>query len=416
MIGSIITLCGIGSLAISTVGAYLLNPKHNNDIEDKINLCLKSIYVFNEDGSKMSSRIIKKLNDNNYLISIPVSKSVQDVQKTIEPIKAIIGDGYDVSLELVDSSVALLKLSEIHPLPELIPYRLSNKANTDSLVIDLGEDIDGNIVSIDLKEDCHSYIVGTTGSGKSNQLRALLLDLILKYNDMIELYMVDMKIVELALFKNCRCCERFITDSDDVENVLDDLLEEAKRRNQLFESLDVVDIYKYNKRIGDADTLKYKVIVIEEYAMLYDNKRAIKKLKKLIAIGRSVGIFIILTVQRCSYDILDNFIKANISNRITLRTMDSKNSIIAIDEPGAELLNNGEVLMRVGSDLIKYKAYYLSTEKLKKMLEPFIVKKEPKEEVAPKTLSSNKANNVSTIKPTDNNINNEIDISFLDKL
>ena len=402
MIGSIITLCGVGGLAISTVGAYLLNPKHNNDIEDKINLCLKYTYVSKEDGTKDYCKIIKRLNDNNYLIHIPIGSSVQSVQKTIEPIKTIIGDGYDVSLELVDSSVALLKLSEIKELPTMIPYRLSNKANTDSLVIDLGEDIDGNVISIDLKDNPHTYIVGCTGSGKSNQLRTLLLNLILKHNDYIDLTLIDMKIVELALFKNCRCCERFITDSDDVENVLDNLLNEAKRRNSLFESLDVVDIYGYNKGIRKKDTLKYKVVVIEEYAILYDNKKAVKLLKKLIAIGRSCGIFIILTVQRPDCSILDSFIKSNINNRIVLKCMDTKNSIIALDTEGAELLNKGEVLIRVGSDLIKYKAYYMDESKLKMSLEPYL---KPKEVKAPKSEPFAVAQN-----------DREVDLDFLDRL
>ena len=137
--------------------------------------------------------------------------------------------------------------------------------------------------------------------------------------------------------------------------------------------------------------------------MLYDNKRAIKKLKKLIAIGRSCGIFIVLTVQRPDCTILDSFIKSNINNRIVLKCMDSKNSIVALDTEGAELLNKGEVLIRVGSDLIKYKAYYIDESKLKMSLEPY---KRPKEVKAPELKHS----------PTVDNNDSEVDLSFLDEL
>ena len=402
MLGSILSIVGMGGLAISTIVANLINPKMDTSIESKINQCLSTVYVINEDGAKLRSRIIKKLSNKEWLISIPIGRSIDDISKCIGAIRAVIGEGYDISIKLCKDNMALLELIEIKELPTIVPYEVRSSAPK-SITINLGVDVEGKIVSIDLKDNPHTYIVGCTGSGKSNQLRTLLLDLILKYNNCIELTLIDMKIVELALFKNYRCCERFITDSDDIENVLDDLLEESKRRNTLFESLNVVDIYKYNKTLQSGERLKYKVVVIEEYAMLYDNKRVIKKLKKLIAIGRSCGIFIILTVQRPDCSILDSFIKSNINNRIVLKCMDTKNSIIALDTEGAELLNKGEVLIRVGSDLIKYKAYYIDESKLKTLLEPY---KRPKEVKAPKSEHS----------PTVDNNDNEVDLSFLDEL
>ena len=408
LIGNIITLCGIGGLVVSVVGAYLSEPNKADNIEDMINKCLKPIYVSYDNGIKEYCKIIETISYDKYLISIPVGRSVNDVYKCIGAIQTIVGDGFNISIKLCKDNTALLEIEEIKEvggLPAIIPYEVRSSAPK-SITINLGVDIEGTTVSIDLKDSPHTYIVGCTGSGKSNQLRTLLLDMILKYHDVIELYCIDFKIVELALFRNCKCCKTFISDSDEVENVLSDLLEEAKRRNTLFESKDVVDIFEYNQRVGENNTLKYKVIVIEEYSMLYDNKRAVKKLKKLIAIGRSVGYFIILTVQRPDCNILDSFIKANISNRITLKTVDTKNSIIAIDKEGAELLNTGESLIRVGSDLIKYKSYYIDTNELKKQLKPFIVKKEPKKEVAPKLKPL----------PTIDNNDSEIDLSFLDKL
>ena len=98
---------------------------------------------------------------------------------------------------------------------------------------------------------------------------------------------------------------------------------------------------------------------------------------------------------------LDAFIKANISNRITFKTMDTKNSIIAIDSEGAELLNNGEALIRINSDLIKYKAYYIDESKLKELLEPY---RKPKEVKAPE------------LKPSPTIESNDIDLDFLDLL
>ena len=117
----------------------------------------------------------------------------------------------------------------------------------------------------------------------------------------------------------------------------------------------------------------------------------------------------ILTVQRPDCTILDSFIKSNINNRIVLKCMDSKNSIVALDTEGAELLNKGEALIRVSSDLVKYKSYYIDESKLKMLLEPY---RRPKENKAPKLEPSNKTS-VSIADTTDDN---EIDLSFLDEL
>ena len=404
LLGSIITLCGVGGLVVSVVGAYLSEPNKADNIEDMINKCLKPIYVSYDNGIKEYCKIIKTISYDKYLISIPVGRSVNDVYKCIGAMQTIVGDGFNISIKLCKDNTALLEIEEIKEvggLPAIIPYEVRSSAPK-SLTINLGVDIGGGTVSIDLKDSPHTYIVGCTGSGKSNQLRTLLLDLILKYNDCIELILIDMKIVELALFKNCKCCKKFISDSDDIDDVLDDLLEEAYYRNKLFESLDVVDIYGYNRVVRMGQRLKYKVVVIEEYSIIYDNKKAVKKLKKLIAIGRSCGIFIIITVQRPDCTILDSFIKSNINNRIVLKCMDSKNSIVALDTEGAELLNKGEALIRIDSSLIKYKAYYIDESKLKMLLKPY---RKPKEVKAPKSEPSTVAQNDS-----------EVDLGFLDRL
>ena len=422
LIGTAISLVGCGMLSIGTVAAFIFGKRAEESVSDKLNRYFRAANISSNNGfingDKVYARVIKEIEPNKaYLISVPYGRTLKDFK--VDAIKMIVGDLYDIDIRWFNSGVILLEL--IKEMSEKFPRLIKYETNEESekfpcpITIDLGKDINGDIIKLNLSDNPHSYIVGCTGAGKSSQLRIILLELITKYCSMIELYLIDLKIVELALFKKYKCTKEFITDGSKVETVLTDLLEECRRRCALFESVDVVDIKEYNKRVDDTDTLKYKVVVIEEYAMIYDNKKAVKLLKKLIAIGRSCGILIIITVQRPDCFMLDAFIKANIANRITFRTMDTKNSIITIDSEGAELLNTGEALIRVGSDLIKYKSYYISTTELKQILKPYI---KPKNKVAP---PSNKEPNDTIVRSDSNSKividnNDDIDLNFLDNL
>ena len=182
-----------------------------------------------------------------------------------------------------------------------------------------------------------------------------------------------------------------------INELIADLLEETKKRYDLFMKSEVTNIFEYNKLPG-VKKLKYQVLFIEEIVMLLEdkNKSAMKLLKQLIAISRASGCYVFLTTQRPSNDIVDNVVKANINNRIVLKCEDKKNSIIALDEEGAEKLRgNGHGYLKNGSNIQEFQGYFITDEQTKECINKH-KKKEPNKPV----------------------INNESlnDMSFLDKI
>lgn len=105
-------------------------------------------------------------------------------------------------------------------------------------------------------------------------------------------------------------------------------------------------------------------------------KRAMKLLKQLIAISRASGLYVFLTTQRPSNDVIDNVVKANINNRIVFKCEDSKNSIVALDKEGAELLEGkGHGLLKQGANIIEFRSYFISDTKVKELMKPYIIDK-----------------------------------------
>ena len=105
-------------------------------------------------------------------------------------------------------------------------------------------------------------------------------------------------------------------------------------------------------------------------------KRAMKLLKQLIAISRASGLYVFITTQRPSNDIIDNVVKANINNRIVFKTEDIKNSIVALDKEGAEQLQGkGHGLLKHGASITEFRGYNISDEDVKSFIKPHLAAK-----------------------------------------
>ena len=145
-------------------------------------------------------------------------------------------------------------------------------------------------------------------------------------------------------------------------------------------------------------------------------KRAMRLLKQLIAISRASGCYVFITTQRPSNDIIDNVVKANINNRIVFKCEDSKNSIVALDQEGAEKLGGkGEGLLKQGSNIIHFRGYYITDEQVNEYIKKYIVKYPIKAtEKSPKP-SKDKLLNEEITEPKIEN-NKITDLSFIDKL
>lgn len=361
---------------------------------------------------------IKYDTGKKYLFTIPMGLSLKDFTKHQEALEIKLGNNVDMSVQygyLVIKTV-------IDTLPQKVVYSISklNPIN-EGICIPLGVKANGEIISISLKEHPHSIVAGATGGGKSVCLKSLMVSVIANYSpDDIEIYIGDLKYVEFALFKNASAINKFVTSVEDTTDMIQDLLDETERRYQMFEKVGVTNIFDYNKKFPHKK-LKFQILLIEEIVNLLQDKkkRAMKLLKRLISISRSSGTYVILSTQRPSFDILDSVVKANISNRIIFHVESEKDSIICLDTTGAESLDvKGRGILKVGSNREVFQGYFISDEDVKKYIKPYL---KPKE-VANKNKNNNESNKMDNQNKQDESknsgdkANDEVDLSFLDKI
>ena len=350
----------------------------------------------------------------SYHINCPIGLSLSDFMKYKEKIEIQVHE----NIEIRQSGGHIIVEVITKKLPENIPYVLPTRTK-ESIYIPIGESLQGPIV-IDLKENPHSYIVGTTGSGKSVCTKGILTSLVNTYGpNEIELYLCDLKMVELSLFRSLKHTKKFVYTVDDTTEVIADLLEETKNRYNLFMDNGVTSIFEYNK-IPGVKKMKYQILFIEEAVILLEDskKKAMKLLKQLIAISRASGCYVFLTTQRPSADIIDNVVKANINNRIVFAVEDEKNSIICLDSPEAkDLKGKGNGILKVGPTKTEFQSYFISDKQVKEYTKKYIVKNKPLEEPKKENKTINdKLVNEDIREPEKANKEVLTDLSFLDNL
>ena len=379
-----------------------------NEFFKKVKLCNKE-----EQYPKKIKEFDGKLG-RVFLFNIPIGLNEEDFKKHKKSIEAQLKESIDIRFK--DGFIEIEIISK--KLPENIPYKLPTRVK-DSIYIPLGESLEGPI-GIDLKENPHSYIVGTTGSGKSVCTKGILTSLVNNYRPHeVELYLCDLKMVELALFRNLKHTKKFVYTVDDTTEVIADLLEETKNRYNTFMEKGVTSIFEYNK-LPEVKKMKYQILFIEEAVILLEDskKKAMKLLKQLIAISRASGCYVFLTTQRPSTDIIDNVVKANINNRIVFAVEDEKNSIICLDSPEAkDLRGKGNGILKIGPTKTEFQSYFISDKQVKEYTSKYIVKNKPIEE--PKRTNktiNNKLVNEEIKEPKNGNKDVLTDLSFLDNL
>jgi len=245
------------------------------------------------------------------------------------------------------------------------------KAPLKGLKLLFGRSING-VEYVDLTNgEPHCLIAGETGSGKSTLLRGIITNLILNDDKNLELHFIDLKGgVELGLFKDCKMVRSFVDEPDDAPKALETIFDEVKRRYKLFSDNECVSIEEYNK-LGK-NKLKRWLVVVDEFAELSLNKENVDLICRLSALSRACGIHLLLSTQRPDKDVLNGRIKANVTVVAGLKTKDSLNSRIILDESGLELLRGrGHGLLKHGGDTAEFQAMYLSTDEAKKLIQPF---------------------------------------------
>lgn len=270
-----------------------------------------------------------------------------------------------VGLELPNADREVVRLREILASKQ---YRHSHAP----LALALGKDISGSPVVVDLAKMPHLLIAGTTGSGKSVGVNAILLSLLYKYSPKeVRLIMIDPKMLELSVYEGIpHLLTPVVTDMKDAANALRWCVAEMDRRYKLMASLGVRNIMGYNGKIKDAkqqgapllDPLHQSdsgeepeelrelpsiVVIADEFAdlIMVVGKKIEELIARIAQKARAAGIHLILATQRPSVDVITGLIKANIPSRIGFQVSSRIDSRTILDQMGAEqLLGYGDML------------------------------------------------------------------------
>lgn len=243
-------------------------------------------------------------------------------------------------------------------------------ASNSPLVLALGKDISGNPVVTDLAKMPHLLIAGTTGSGKSVCINALIMSLVYKSTpDQVRIIMVDPKMLELSMYEGIpHLLAPVVTDMKEAANALRWCIFEMERRYRLMAALGVRNIGGYNRKIEEAESkgkpilnplakpdeeaeplshLPFIVIFVDELAdmMMVVGKKVEEIITRIAQKARAAGLHLILATQRPSVDVITGLIKANIPARIAFQMSAKVDSRTVLDQMGAEqLLGQGDML------------------------------------------------------------------------
>jgi S-DNA-T family DNA segregation ATPase FtsK/SpoIIIE len=235
----------------------------------------------------------------------------------------------------------------IVPLPPTAPVRIA-----------IGVDLDGKLVEADLSDPntCHFLVGGTTGSGKSEFLRSLLLSLLYRHSpEQLKIALVDPKRVTFPEFEQIPwLLSPVVKDSDRAIELMEELVEEMERRYKLFEANSCGDLGSYNQKV--AQPLPRIVCIFDEYAdfMVEKGTRNVLELsiKRLGAMARAAGIHLIIATQRPEASVVTPIIRSNLPGRVALRTASEADSAIVLggkQTAAAYLLGKGDLLYQIGA-------------------------------------------------------------------
>ena len=268
-----------------------------------------------------------------------------------------------MGLEIPNPHRQIVRLSEI--LSSQVYHDMGSP-----LTLALGKDIAGNPVVVDLAKMPHLLVAGTTGSGKSVALNAMILSLLYKADlREVRLIMVDPKMLELSVYQDIpHLLAPVVTDMKQAANALSWCIGEMERRYKLMSSEGVRNLSGYNHKIAFAEKrgnppldpntnesdeprfqekLYHIVVVIDELAdlMMITGKKVEELIARLAQKARAAGIHLILATQRPSVDVITGLIKANVPTRIAFQVSSRVDSRTILDQQGAEtLLGQGDML------------------------------------------------------------------------
>ena len=268
-----------------------------------------------------------------------------------------------MGLELPNARREMIRLSEVVNAADF-------QSHASHLVLAMGKDITGNPVVTDLARAPHLLVAGTTGSGKSVAVNAMILSMLYKATpDDVRMIMIDPKMLELSVYEGIpHLLAPVVTDMKQAAHALNWCVGEMEKRYRLMSTLGVRNLAGYNQKIRAAEqagrkvpnpfsltpdapeplsTLPMIVVVIDELAdlMMVAGKKIEELIARLAQKARAAGIHLILATQRPSVDVITGLIKANIPTRVAFQVSSKIDSRTILDQMGAEsLLGQGDML------------------------------------------------------------------------
>ncbi len=274
--------------------------------------------------------------------------------------------------------------SQIIYLREILESELFQKSSS-PLTLALGKDIVGNPFITDLKKLPHLLIAGTTGSGKSVGVNAMILSLLYKNPpDQLKLVMIDPKMVEFSIYADIpHLLTPIITDPKKAIRALQSVAKEMERRYSLMSEYKVKTIDSYNEQAPNngVEAFPYLIVVIDELAdlMMTGGKEAEVPIARIAQMGRASGLHLIVATQRPSVDVVTGLIKTNLPSRVSFRVGTKIDSKVILDTDGAQsLLGRGDMLFTPPgtNGLVRLHAPFATEDEIKKIVDFIKAQKE----------------------------------------
>jgi S-DNA-T family DNA segregation ATPase FtsK/SpoIIIE len=326
-----------------------------------------------------------------YPLNIPASIDIKKILNQSENIALATGVEESVDIRRVGNQLMVYvpnSEKKIVDFKEAMYWFLQDDSVSKmKLPILIGQDTIGNNKALDLAEQPHILIAGSTGAGKSVFLSNVIASLVMLHEpNELELDLIDTKGLDLPLYESLPHVCNLVESIDDWYLVIDRLIGEVSARNLKLKKKGVRNISEYNSIVEPNERMAYVVVIIDELADLLEKDKEVRRkegkehanasvtdaIKRLISICRASGMHIIACTQRTSIDVVSGTIKANFPTRISLKLPSGIDSRVILGQNGAEnLLGKGDMLIQENDSALlrRYHSPFIRIEDVRAILE-----------------------------------------------
>lgn len=350
--------------------------KYKKDFRELV----EKVGLYNKEGQTLKVHKYEQLDYGYKLrVGIPFGISLDDIKALEDTFKTNLG-AIGIELEK-DKKTSMMDITIITKPLDDIKYKPMDTKEGEILVGYSYKDY----VKVDLNKFPHVLIGGDTGTGKSRLMLLILTNLINKFKD-IDIYLIQIRKSDLAVFKECRQVKymaRSLNETRDILKHLDNICKERDKKLERYLSQGIYNIVDYNKRFNTRK-MKYKYIVLDEFAFFNysgaDSKeeKQIKKeilgyIKNIVLTGRSTGMLVFTSLQKPTSSSIPTDIKSQLTTRISFKMLDKETSIVILGNANATDLKEREAITRTldeGVIKVPYIDHNLIIEHIKGSIEP----------------------------------------------